>query len=273
LRLWVDGVLVAEDQPVILANDHGLVVGDGVFETCEVRDGVVFALTRHLRRLRSSAEGLGLSFDEPSVRAGIDAVLAERPAWARLRITVTGGPSPYGSERGGGPPTILVATGEMHAWPPTTAVAVVPWTRNERSATAGLKTTSYADNVVALAWAKRHGADEAIFANTRGTLCEGTGSNVFVEYDGRLVTPPLASGCLGGITRELLLEWLPGEIDERELPIGVLAAAREAFITSSTRGVLPIRAVDGTALPDAPGPLTARAAEVFARRSAETPDP
>ncbi len=273
MGLWVDGALVAEDQPVVLANDHGLVVGDGVFETCEVRDGVVFALSRHLRRLRTSAAGLGLAVDEALVRAGVDAVLAERPEWARLRITVTGGPSPYGSERGPGSPTVLVATAAMHAWPPTTDVSVVPWVRNERAATAGLKTTSYADNVVALAWAKERGAGEAVFANTRGALCEGTGSNVFVEHDGRLVTPSLASGCLAGITRELLLEWLPDEIEERDLSVGALAAAQEAFITSSTRGVQPIRAVDGHPLPLAPGPLTEHAAEVFARRAAEDLDP
>jgi branched-chain amino acid aminotransferase len=112
-----------------------------------------------------------------------------------------------------------------------------------------------------------------MFANTRGELCEGTGSNVFVERDGRLVTPPLGSGCLAGITRELLLEWLPGEIDESSLPLGALAESREAFITSSTRGVMPIRAVDAVALAEAPGPLTRRAAEVFFERAAADPDP
>ena len=271
--LWVNGEVVPEDQPVVLAHDHGLVVGDGVFETCEVKDGVVFALTRHLRRLRASAAGLGLTVDEAQIRAGVDAVMAERPQHARLRITVTGGPSPYGSERGSAAPTVLVATGALHDWPPTTDVAIVPWVRNERAATAGLKTTSYADNVVALSWAKQRGAAEAIFANTRGELCEGTGSNVFVERDGRLVTPPLGSGCLAGITRELLLEWMPGEIDESSLPLGALAESREAFITSSTRGVMPIRAVDGVALAEAPGPLTRRAAELFFERAAADADP
>src|SRR4051794_12516795 len=129
--LWVNGSVVPEDQPVVLAHDHGLVVGDGVFETCEVNDGVVFALTRHLRRLRDSAHGLGLEVDDRLIRSGVEAVLVDCPQRARLRITVTGGPSPYGSERGAGPPTVMVATGAMHAWPPTTDVAVVPWVRNE----------------------------------------------------------------------------------------------------------------------------------------------
>ena len=274
MTLWVNGTLVGDDALVVRADDHGLVVGDGVFETCEVTGGVPFALTRHLRRLRASAAGLGLDYDEELVRKGIAAVLAEpQPQRARLRVTVTGGPSPYGSDRGDGPPTVLVATGPLHEWPSTTDVAVVPWVRNERSATAGLKTTSYADNVVALRWAHERGAAEAIFANTRGELCEGTGSNVVVERDGRLVTPALSSGCLAGITRELLLEWMPGEIDESALPIGALVAAEEAFLVSTTRGVQPIRAVDGRALPGAPGPLSRHAAAVFGRRAAEDPDP
>jgi branched-chain amino acid aminotransferase len=276
MALWVNGALVAEDVPVVRADDHGLVVGDGVFETCAVLDGVPFALTRHLRRLRDSAAGLGITVDEDLVRRGIAAVLADRPARARLRVTLTGGPSPYGSDRGEGPPTVLVATGPLLEWPATTDVVVVPWVRNERAATAGLKTTSYADNVVALHWAHERGAAEALFANTRDEVCEGTGSNVFFEAGGSLVTPPLSSGCLGGITRELLLEWLRDEgveVLEQPHPIAALRAAGEAFVTSSTRGVQPIHAVDGGAYAAAPGPLTRQAAEIFARRAAADPDP
>lgn len=276
MTLWVDGGLVAEDAPVVRADDHGLVVGDGVFETCLVRDGVPFALTRHLRRLRESAAGLGLQVDEDVVRTGIAAVLADRPARARLRITVTGGPSPYGSDRGTAAPTVLVATGAAHEWPETCAVAVVPWTRNERAATAGLKTTSYADNVVALRWAHDRGAAEAIFTNTRGEVCEGTGSNVFYADNGRLVTPPLSSGCLAGITRELLLEWLRADgvdVVETTQPVAALREAAEAFLTSSTRDVQAIGAVDGVACSAAPGPLTRRAAEVFAKHVQDEVDP
>jgi branched-chain amino acid aminotransferase len=268
VTLWVDGSVVDEQAAVVRADDHGLVVGDGIFETCRVSDGAVFALTRHLRRLRSSALGLGLDYDEADVREGVAAVTRGLTGLTRLRITVTGGPGPYASSRGNAPASILVATSPWHGWEPTAAVATVPWTRNERAATAGIKTTSYADNVVALARAAEQGASEAIFANTRGELCEGTGSNVFVGVDGRLVTPPLDSGCLPGITRELVVEWL-ADIVEAPLPVEMLAGADEAFLTSSTRDVQPIRAVDGRALAAAPGPLTERAMEVFATRSKE----
>jgi branched-chain amino acid aminotransferase len=276
MTLWVNGSVVAEDAPVVRADDHGLVVGDGVFETVLVDDGVPFALTRHLQRLQRSAAGLGIDVDEQVVRAGIDAVLADRPKLARLRITVTGGPSPYGSDRGAGPPTVLVATGPLASWPATTDVAIVPWTRNERAATAGLKTTSYADNVVALRYAHERGSAEAIFANTRGEVCEGTGSNVFYEHDGELVTPPLSAGCLAGVTRELLIEWLATAgmpVRERSLPIDTLRTAQEAFITSTTRNVMPIARVDGSPLPQSPGPLTQQAMTVFEGRAAESPDP
>jgi branched-chain amino acid aminotransferase len=150
-------------------------------------------------------------------------------------------------------------------------VVTVPWTRNERGALAGLKTTSYGENVVALARAREQGATEALFANTQGRLCEGTGSNVFVVLGGRLLTPPLSSGCLAGITRELVLEWSGAE--EADLPLGALAEAEEVFLTSSTRDIQAVQRVDGGDLPAAPGPVTAMAQRIFAERSAEDVNP
>ncbi|MDQ3148169.1 MAG: aminotransferase class IV, partial [Actinomycetota bacterium] len=146
-----------------------------------------------------------------------------------------------------------------------------PWARNERSAVAGLKTTSYAENVVALAWAQARGADEAVLANTGGSLCEGTGTNVFVAVGGRLVTPPLASGCLAGVTRALVLERSAAE--EADLPLDALAGAEEAFLTSSTREVQPVATVDGQPLRRCPGPLTAAAQEAFRDLLATDLDP
>jgi len=274
---WVNGAIVPDGWPALSARDHGVTVGDGVFETVKVLDGVPFALTRHLQRLERSAAGLSLPIDLATVRAGVETILdaAARttgPPRARLRMTVTGGPGPLGSNRGESIPTVIVALSELASWPATAEVVTVPWTRNERAATVGLKTISYADNVVALAYAHAHGAAEAVFANTRGMVCEGTGSNVFVGIGGRLVTPPLDSGPLPGITRELLLLWL-GDVEEGDLPIAALADADEVFLASSTRDVQPVACVDGRPLSATPGPLTARAAEVFAARAGEDPDP
>jgi branched-chain amino acid aminotransferase len=270
----MNGELLPDEDAKVSVFDHGLVVGDGAFETVKVTDGVPFALTRHLERLRRSAVGLGLlEPDLEQIRAGVLAVIAApgAPPLARIRITVTAGIAPLGSERGDSPITAIVAMAAAKAPAPVVDVVTVPWPRNERGALAGLKTTSYGENVRALAYAAQHGGSEAIFANTVGQLCEGTGSNVFVVKGGRLLTPPLASGCLAGVTRALVIEWAGAE--EEELPLGALASADEAFLCGTTRDVQPIRAVDGEPLPVAPGPVTKKAAEIFALRAAESADP
>ena len=107
-------------------------------------------------------------------------------------------------------------------------------------------------------------------ADTRGMLCEGTGSNVFVVVDGRLITPTLATGCLPGVTRGLVLAW--SDAIEEDLPLEVLGDADEVFITSSTRDVQPVHRVDSRTIV-APGPITAAAAAEFQRRSDADVDP
>ena len=274
MAVWINGTLVPDDEARISVFDHGLVTGDGVFETVKVAGGVPFALSRHLARLGRSAAGLGLAEpDLEQIRAGVLAVIeaSGQPELARMRITVTGGIAPLGSERGGSPLTAIVALGEMHAPAPWVDVTTVPWPRNEHGALSGLKTTSYGENVRALAYATSHGGSEAIFANTAGNLCEGTGTNVFVVSDGRLLTPPLSAGCLAGVTRALVIEWSGAA--EQDLPLAALAEADEAFLSGTTRDVQPIRSVDGQVLAAAPGPVTRKVSEVFAMRAAETPDP
>ena len=158
----------------------------------------------------------------------------------------------------------------MEAWEGPTSVVTVPWPRNERGALAGLKTTSYGENVVALAYAAERHASEAVFANIAGNLCEGTGSNVFYVLDGELRTPTLASGCLAGISRALVLEWYGGrEVDE---PVDVLGEASEVFLVSTTRDVQAVRACDGRELP-APGPVTREVARTWQRKERENLDP
>jgi branched-chain amino acid aminotransferase len=280
-RAWVNGRVVDADAPALLTSDHGLTVGDGVFETCKILRGRPFAMTRHLDRLAASATGLDLPEpDLERIRAGVDELLAAQDPieFGRLRITVTGGTGPLGSERAAGTGTCVLQTAVQAPPPPTGAVVLAPWVRNERSAVAGIKTTSYAENVVALAYAKARGAAEALLGNTLGNLCEGTGSNVFVAVDGELVTPPLSAGPLSGISRALLLEWgtdagLP--IREADLPVTVLDDAPEVVLTSSIRDVQPAHAVDGRALgePGEFGPLGAMAVAVFAERAAQDVDP
>jgi branched-chain amino acid aminotransferase len=280
LVVWVDGALVEEHEARVSPFDHGLLTGDGVFETLRVYRGEPYCWRRHYERLGRSASGMGLAIppSEPLRRAARQVIDANRLTDARLRITVTGGPSPLGSERGRVTPTLILAASELPPPGPEAPVAVVtvPWPRNERGALAGLKTISYGENVRALAVAKEAGAGEAIFANTRGELCEGTGTNVFVVTGGVLRTPPEESGCLLGVTRALILE-LAGRLgidaEEATMPLSALATADEAFISSSTRELQAISAVDGNALPVAPGPVTTLLADAFRRMVAENLDP
>jgi branched-chain amino acid aminotransferase len=280
----MNGELMPLEDAGISPLDHGLVVGDGVFETLRVYDGVPFAWTRHARRLHASADGLGLTApDAATLRDAANAVLAANELReARLRITVTGGPAPPGSRRAPVPPTVIVVGFELEPTSPTASVMIVPWTRNEGGALAGLKTISYAENVRALAYVEERGAHEAIFPNTKGNLCEATGSNVFLVLNGVCVTPPLAAGCLNGVTRQLLLELGNGglgngeldiPIEERDVPVGALAEADEAFVSSTVREVQPIATVDGQALPTAPGPVTTKLAAAFTALTKRDPNP
>ncbi|MFF2524435.1 aminotransferase class IV [Streptomyces liangshanensis] len=273
MKIWVNGALHPSESAQVSVLDHGMTVGDGIFETVKAVHGRPFALTRHLDRLTRSARGLGLPDpDLDEVRRACTAVLDADPVpLGRLRITYTGGISPLGSDRGDAGPTLVVAVGETARRPDTTAAITVPWTRNERGALTGLKTTSYAENVVALARARQQGASEALFANTVGQLCEGTGSNVFVVLDGELHTPPVASGCLAGITRALTVDWTGAH--ETDLPLDALERAEEIFLTSTLRDVQAVHRVDGRQLPTAPGPVTAKAMRVFDERSGADLDP
>jgi branched-chain amino acid aminotransferase len=282
MQVWVNGVLADAGAQRVSPLDHGLLVGDGVFETLRAYDGVPFAWRRHYERLGCSAAGLGLPVPpSDELRAAADAVLrAENLAGpgtgARVRITITGGEAPLGSERGDGPPTVVVAASRLTPAAATAVVVTVPWARNERSAVAGLKTISYGENVRALAYAHEHGAGEAVFGNTRGELCEATGSNVFLVLGGVLHTPPADSGCLLGVTRALVIDLAAAAgvpVEEVNLPLDTLHRADEAFLSSTTRDVQAIASVDGVALPAAPGAVTQRLAEEFVALVARDLDP
>lgn len=245
MRAWCNGSLIDPTAPALSVLDHGVTVGDGVFEAIKVVDNLPFALTRHLRRLARSAKGLGLPEpDQELIRKAVAETIDDQDLpFGRIRVTYTAGISPLGSNRATSEPSLVVVATDAAPFSRSTKAVTVLWPRNERGATAGLKTTSYADNVIALAYAAERDATEAIFANTVGNLCEGTGTNVFCVFDGLVVTPPLEAGCLAGITRELVIEWY--DVHERDITMAEFAEADEVFLASTTRDVQGVHDLDG----------------------------
>ena len=267
---WIDGRVLHGPDAVVDADDPGLLHGIGVFETTRVNGGVPVALSRHLRRLRTGAAlvGVDVPWDDmflrnaaaTAVRASMDDLggqLADG-TFLRLRLTVTGGGA-------------LVATVAVaDEWPATATVVCVDQPVNERSPLTGAKVTSRLEWVLVLAEAHRRGADEAIRLNTTGVLCEGTGSNLFLVVDDVLCTPSLTTGCLPGVTRELVCGTVD-VVERDDLTVADLQRASEVFLTSATRGVHPVGMLDGA--PKTTGPVTVATAAAYDELLVASPDP
>jgi branched-chain amino acid aminotransferase len=265
VKVWLNGELAEDHAACVSPADHGLLVGDGVFETLRCYGGTPFALTDHLDRLAAGARALGLeppahALLEQAARAVIE---ANGLTDARMRITLTSGAGPPGLVRGGGGPTVLVSAQPITPWSPTATAIVSRWARDQDSPLSGVKTISLVESVMALSEARARGAAEAILLNRRREVCEATTANVFVVRGGRVETPSLASGCLAGITRDRVLHLSSGV--EAELPEAALHEADELFLTSSTRGVQPVVELDGLPVGSGePGEVTRGLARAYA---------
>ena len=242
--MWINGELVETSFPAISADDHGLLLGDGVFDTLIVRNGTPVFLERHLRRLRSGVDRLAITplpTDSEITAAISQLVDANNLETARVRITVTPGPGTSPRERGTRPLT-LIALSPLPEAPTSVSLCTVEWTRNERSPLAGIKSTSWGDNALILRHAQHLGFDNALLCDTTGRLSECTTSNLFLVLDQRIVTPSLDSGCLPGILREVLLD--AELVTDADLTPADLDRASEVFITSSTTGIVPVHRID-----------------------------
>ena len=267
-KVWINGQLIDENEVKISPFDHGLLTGDGVFETMVAYQETPFAFSRHYRRLERSASVFGLSLPEADtlLSACRDVVRANAVCPGRIRVTVTGGRAPLGSEKGDYPETVIVAAGKLPEQPEITEVVTVPFARNEHGALVGLKTISYGENVVALAHARARGAREAIFGNVDGNLCEGTGSNIFIVNNGQLITPPLSAGCLPGVTRALVADLCDVaniNLQQTDTHLSKLKDVDSAFLTSTLRGVQPIGRVDGKPLRETAVDCTKKLQDAF----------
>jgi len=272
-KVWLNDELVDSDKATVSIFDHGFPVGDGAFETLKVINGQPVAVTRHIKRLIYSLNTIGIELNsEDILKKAINEVILANKALGdvmRMRITYTSGVGPLGSDRTKDNFTLVVAVSPEAIWPETAIVVTVADPRNDKSMLAGAKTTSYAQNAGLLSVARKQGAHEAIMPNTKGDLCEGTGSNIFVVKDGQVLTPPLSGGCLGGITRALVMKWF--DVKEVDLPMSALRDVDEAFLTSSTRDIQPISKIDDRVL-NAPGPVASQMRTEFIKKLAQNYD-
>ncbi|WP_193214104.1 aminotransferase class IV [Luteolibacter marinus] len=244
---WCNGEFLEGKLPVS-PGDRGLTHGLGLFETILATDGQPVELARHLARMAAGAERLGWRLELEQVEGAMVELLGRRglnTGRARLRLAVTAGTGDLRSLELGDDPRLWITAAPCPEPPESVSLWTSPFPRNERSPLAGLKCASYAENLFALDQARRSGADEALFYNTRGELCEAATANVFLVRDGCYATPPLSSGCLPGTMRARVME--QREVEERPLTAADLEAADEVFLSSATRGLVRVSAIDGKA--------------------------
>jgi len=253
--VYLNGSLVPRSQARISPFDLGFLYGYGLFETMRAYSGRIFRLDSHLERLSKSAQLLGLPLDAFNIKnACYDTLKANKLDDARIRLTASIGegeaiPDPPRNPR----PTVLVAA---TSYTPPLAGAylkgyktvVSSIRQNSQSPLSRLKTVNYLNQMLAKREAKEKGAAEAILLNERGLLCEGSTSNIFLVSRGTLITPYEESGCLPGVTRQVVVELaqeLGLKVAEREVRLEELLNAGEAFLTSSLTELMPLTEVNG----------------------------
>jgi branched-chain amino acid aminotransferase len=249
----LDGELMRAAEATIPASDDGLVRGDGAFDAFVVRNGRPFARAAHLDRLERSCAALQLSCDRAAVEADVDLLLtAAPPGEVVARVILT---------RGGRRLCRLESIGDPAEL--TRPIRVLPVVYDPSVLLNGVKTLSYAANMLATRRAAEAGYDEALLVRSDGTVLEGPTCSVFWVRHGRLRTPALGTGILASITRRVILDNL--SVEEGTYSFEDLIAAEEAFLASTARNAQPIAAIGDTVLGHAPGPLTLRAQEVLER--------
>jgi branched-chain amino acid aminotransferase len=282
----VNGRVSDQEHAVISIFDHGFLYGEGVYETLRTYNGRPFLFDRHMRRLRQSAGMLALDipladseidrrFQETMGAAGLGGA-SDREAY--IRILVTRGIGELTYDPAACPTPSIVVIVKPYVEPPREAfergvkVALVDVVRNHPGSVNPLiKSNNLLNNALAMQEAFRRGGFEGVMRNYRGELAECTQSNLFVVQQGAALTPPIAAGLLPGITREFLFEIGAGDgipVREQVLHDHDLFDADEAFLTSTTRELVPIvRVDDRTVGSGAPGPITRALLDSFRRKA------
>jgi branched-chain amino acid aminotransferase len=273
----VNGRITPLDEAQVPVLDNGFLFGDSVYEVLRTYGGRPFESGRHFRRMRASAQRLGipLPVSDDELLDRIRALLArggDVESYVRIVVSRGVGDSSYESPAIVGPTVVMIQKElprppERH-YTEGIRVCVVDTRRNHpRSLDPAIKSSNLLNNILALREARARGAEEPVLTNLEGCVAEGASTNVFAARDGALATPPLSTGILGGITREVVLELAASlEIPAREASLvpDDLRGADEVFLSSTTREVMPVRQVDDTVIGGgSPGPLTRRLMEAF----------
>jgi branched-chain amino acid aminotransferase len=281
----VNGRITDERDAVIPVFDHGFLYGEGIYETMRTYNGAPFLFDRHVRRLSRSAEliRLVLPFSSEALAAAVgetlDAAALDGEAYIRVIVTRGIGELTYDPQATPKPSVVIIVKRHVDLAPELyrdgVRVVIVDVVRNHPGSVNPLiKSNNLMNSALAMQEALRRRAFEGIMRNYRGELTECTTSNLFVVKDGVALTPPLSAGLLPGITREFLFD-LGAEIgvrvQERTLVDDDLYAADEAFLTGTTRELVPITQVgDRTIGTGRPGPITATLLEAFRRAARST---
>lgn len=253
LILHNDSILDAS-QPCLAAGQVGFLTGWGVFSTLRVSRGVLFEYDRHFARMRKDAELLRVPFpDSPQwlEERLLRLVHANNASEATLRVNVVrnnGGLFHHPSDRTF---DLVAFTAVLSNWGESARLGVIQQARHARHPFAGTKVTSWIFNLALYEKAQADGYSEVVLLDESGFVSECTSANLFAVFGEEVATPPLSSGCLAGITRELLLseiECPPYRIVERALTLHDLEKADEIFITSSTRDLLPVDSIEGLSI-------------------------
>ena len=254
---------------LLMAGQVGLLNGWGVFSTLRVVDGALYAYERHWKRMQRDARLLRVPFpgDPAWLAERLHGLIdANRAYQATLRVCIVrnkGGPF-----EGPGLETdfdLIAFTKDLTDWGRSARLTIAPKARRADCQFAGTKMLSWCLNLVHLEQAHEQGFDEVVLLNERGEVSECTSANLFAVFGDEVVTPPLDSGCLPGVTRAILLEEIqtPGiRMQERTLALDQFLAADEIFMTSSTRDLLPVVEAGPGRWPEN-GPVTAQLREAF----------
>lgn len=254
----IDGTIGPAATATIPVTDEGLLRGDGAFEVVRIYDGQLYAWDEHLARLMTSAGNLRLEIDLNALRADVTALMAQAEGFdGQLRVFFTRG----------GRRIALLEPVKAHGAAVTLATVQFAPTRIMD----GIKSLSYAPNMLATRLAVEAGAEEALLLTPHGRVLEAPTSTFFGVLDGRLCTPPLEDHILDSITRRHVIALTDAQ--ERILTRDDLPALAEAFLASTTREVQAVAAIDGRALPASPGPLTADASARFKAHLADALGP